>query len=381
MNVKQLSMLVFSALLCACQPVKKQTTINGVLAGIENDTLIVNYFDVSDLTRSNIHRDTIALQNGRFSYQLENDSVPMEAYFYVLPRNGAKASSLHKTVSVVTFPGETVELSGSIDNYKVKGNAFHEAYEEVRSICKPYQDKMNEVSEVIMNMQSDGTLTPERLDSLRQVFMPINTEMKKEMEGYIRQHPDEDISVYMIYDLGKDAGELLDIIGEKAQNGCMAPLYRAIKEAIANQKVREEARNNIKEGVAAPDFTLKDINGNNLSLFSLRGKYIILDFWGSWCGWCIKGIPDMKKYYEKYKDKMEILGVACRDTEEKWKEAVNKYELPWLHVFNSDDADITMKYGIEGYPTKIVIDPEGKVSKIVVGEDPAFYDYLDELFR
>lgn len=381
MNVKQLSMLVFSALLCACQPVKKQTTINGVLAGIENDTLIVNYFDVSDLTRSNIHRDTIALQNGRFSYQLENDSVPMEAYFYVLPRNGAKASSLHKTVSVVTFPGETVELSGSIDNYKVKGNAFHEAYEEVCSICKPYQDKMNEVSEVIMNMQSDGTLTPERLDSLRQVFMPINTEMKKEMEGYIRQHPDEDISVYMIYDLGKDAGELLDIIGEKAQNGCMAPLYRAIKEAIANQKVREEARNNIKEGVAAPDFTLKDINGNNLSLFSLRGKYIILDFWGSWCGWCIKGIPDMKKYYEKYKDKMEILGVACRDTEEKWKEAVNKYELPWLHVFNSDDADITMKYGIEGYPTKIVIDPEGKVSKIVVGEDPAFYDYLDELFR
>lgn len=381
MNVKQLSMLVFSALLCACQPVKKQTTINGVLAGIENDTLIVNYFDVSDLTRSNIHRDTIALQNGRFSYQLENDSVPMEAYFYVLPRNGAKASSLHKTVSVVTFPGETVELSGSIDNYKVKGNAFHEAYEEVRSICKPYQDKMNEVSEVIMNMQSDGTLTPERLDSLRQVFMPINTEMKKEMEGYIRQHPDEDISVYMIYDLGKDAGELLDIIGEKAQNGCMAPLYRAMKEAIANQKVREEARNNIKEGVAAPDFTLKDINGNNLSLFSLRGKYIILDFWGSWCGWCIKGIPDMKKYYEKYKDKMEILGVACRDTEEKWKEAVNKYELPWLHVFNSDDADITMKYGIEGYPTKIVIDPEGKVSKIVVGEDPAFYDYLDELFR
>lgn len=381
MNVKQLSMLVFSALLCACQPVKKQTTINGVLAGIENDTLIVNYFDVSDLTRSNIHRDNIALQNGRFSYQLENDSVPMEAYFYVLPRNGAKASSLHKTVSVVTFPGETVELSGSIDNYKVKGNAFHEAYEEVRSICKPYQDKMNEVSEVIMNMQSDGTLTPERLDSLRQVFMPINTEMKKEMEGYIRQHPDEDISVYMIYDLGKDAGELLDIIGEKAQNGCMAPLYRAMKEAIANQKVREEARNNIKEGVAAPDFTLKDINGNNLSLFSLRGKYIILDFWGSWCGWCIKGIPDMKKYYEKYKDKMEILGVACRDTEEKWKEAVNKYELPWLHVFNSDDADITMKYGIEGYPTKIVIDPEGKVSKIVVGEDSAFYDYLDELFR
>jgi hypothetical protein len=89
----------------------------------------------------------------------------------------------------------------------------------------------------------------------------------------------------------------------------------------------------------------------------------------------------MKKYYEKYKDRMEILGVDCNDTEEKWKAAVEKHELPWLHVRNTDETDITVKYGIQGYPTKIVIDPEGKVAKIVVGEDPAFYKYLDELFK
>ena len=161
----------------------------------------------------------------------------------------------------------------------------------------------------------------------------------------------------------------------------MAPLYKSMKEAIARQKAREEARKNMVEGVTAPDFTLKDLQGKDLTLSSLRGKYVVLDFWGSWCGWCIKGIPDMKKYYEKYKDRMEILGVDCNDTEEKWKAAVEKHELPWLHVRNTDEADITVKYGIQGYPTKIVIDPEGKVAKIVVGEDPAFYKYLDELFK
>ena len=154
-----------------------------------------------------------------------------------------------------------------------------------------------------------------------------------------------------------------------------------MKEAIERQKAREEARKNMVEGVTAPDFTLKDLQGKDLTLSSLRGKYVVLDFWGSWCGWCIKGIPDMKKYYEKYKDRMEILGVDCNDTEEKWKAAVEKHELPWLHVRNTDEADITVKYGIQGYPTKIVIDPEGKVAKIVVGEDPAFYKYLDELFK
>lgn len=161
----------------------------------------------------------------------------------------------------------------------------------------------------------------------------------------------------------------------------MAPVYQAMDNALQEQKAREEARKNMVEGVTAPDFTLKDLQGKDLTLSSLRGKYVVLDFWGSWCGWCIKGIPDMKKYYEKYKDRMEILGVDCNDTEEKWKAAVEKHELPWLHVHNTDEADITVKYGIQGYPTKIVIDPEGKVAKIVVGEDPAFYKYLDELFK
>ena len=61
----------------------------------------------------------------------------------------------------------------------------------------------------------------------------------------------------------------------------------------------------------AKDFTLKDINGNDLSLSNLRGKYVVLDFWGSWCGWCMKGLPDMKAAYEKHKDNLEILGIDC----------------------------------------------------------------------
>ena len=64
----------------------------------------------------------------------------------------------------------------------------------------------------------------------------------------------------------------------------------------------------------APDFTLSDINGKSLSLSSMRGKVVVLDFWGSWCVWCIRGIPDMKKYYEKYKGKFEIIGMDCGDS-------------------------------------------------------------------
>lgn len=381
MNFRYLNMLAAAALLCACQSAPKQTTITGTLTGIESDTLIVNYFPVSDLSRRTIHRDTIAMQQGKFTYLLANDSVPMEAWLYAKPKPGEAMALLRANTGVVLFPGETVEVNGAVNDFHIKGNDFHRAYEEVLALCRPYKERMDSVTQIIVDMQAAGTLTPELGDSLRKVYVPVLEDMLEVRKNYIRQHPDEDISIYLLSGLGREAGDMLDLIGEKVRKGPLASLYQAMEEALARQKAVEEARKNMVEGAEAPDFTLKDLAGNDFSLSSLRGKYVVLDFWGSWCGWCIKGIPDMKKYYTKYKDRMEIVGVDCRDTEEKWKAAVEKYELPWLHVRNTDEADITVKYGIQGYPTKIVVDPEGRVTKIVVGEDPAFYKYLDELFK
>ena len=89
----------------------------------------------------------------------------------------------------------------------------------------------------------------------------------------------------------------------------------------------------------------------------------------------------MKACYAKYKDRMEILGIDCRDTREEWKAAVEQHALPWLHVYNEGTPDVARLYAVQGYPTKIVVDPEGTILKIVRGEDPAFYAYLDELFK
>jgi thiol-disulfide isomerase/thioredoxin len=137
------------------------------------------------------------------------------------------------------------------------------------------------------------------------------------------------------------------------------------------------------DGELAYDFELPNLQGSTTKLSSLRGKYVVIDFWGSWCVWCIRGIPKMKEAYTKYKDKMEILGVDCRDTEEAWKSAVDEHQLPWMQVRCPDDQlqTIAAQYNIEGFPTKVIINPDGKLVKTVVGEDPAFYTFLDELFK
>lgn len=136
------------------------------------------------------------------------------------------------------------------------------------------------------------------------------------------------------------------------------------------------------EGQPAPDFTLNDPEGKPLSLSSLRGKYVVLDFWGTWCKWCVKGIPDMKAYYEKYEGMFEMLSIDFGDNEDTWLNAIDKYDMDWLHVITDEEsaAKLQEEYAIEGFPTKIIVDPEGTIVHITVGEDPAFYKYLDDLF-
>ena len=151
--------------------------------------------------------------------------------------------------------------------------------------------------------------------------------------------------------------------------------------AVNNSESTTRVEQEDTDAMMAPDFTLEDIYGMPLTLSSFRGTYVVLDFWGSWCPWCIKGIPEMKRYYEKYSGKFEIIGIDCNDPVEKWKAAVANYDMPWKHVYNPEGSRLVQKYGVQGYPTKVIIDPKGRVDKVVVGEDPAFYKYLDELFK
>lgn len=145
--------------------------------------------------------------------------------------------------------------------------------------------------------------------------------------------------------------------------------------------LKEQNWKKMTAGYAVPDFKLKDLNGKEVSLADFKGKYALLDFWGTWCRYCVMGLPQMKEYYAKYSDRIEFVGIDCRESEEAWRAGVAKYELPWTNLYNGYDQSLIVEYGIQGYPSKIIIDPEGKVVEAFLGEDPALYTRLDEMFR
>ena len=371
------TLLAGAALLCACQPAQKGITITGTLEGTESDTLVAIISPVTG--GGETVRDTVALQNGQFTIEVTNDTIP--CYVNILPKPaGNRAINMTEFIQVLTIPGQPLTVNGSFKDYEITGNDFYTKYNEAQKEWKDLEEKIYQMSQTAIEMEQQGIAG----DSIRRYYAPARemvAQMVDKHVEYIRQHPDEDVALYLCTRTGNHFEEVFPLLTDQVKNGPLAALYQTLDKAFKEQKAREEAAKKIVEGAEAPDFTLNDLNGKPLALSSLRGKYVVLDFWGSWCGWCIKGIPDMKKYYEKYKGKLEILGIDCRDTEEKWKAAVEKHELPWLHVYNAGDPDVSVLYAIQGYPTKIVVDPEGKIAKIVVGEDPAFYKYLDELFK
>lgn len=150
----------------------------------------------------------------------------------------------------------------------------------------------------------------------------------------------------------------------------------------ASPAVDEVADGVIAEPYApeAPDFTLKDLQGNDVTLSQFRGRWVVLDFWGSWCIWCIRGFPELKENYAKYAGQVEVIGIDCGDTPQQWRDAVRKYELPWVNVYNPvSEYGIDRVYGIQGFPTKMIVNPEGKIVDITVGENPEFYKTLESL--
>ncbi len=144
---------------------------------------------------------------------------------------------------------------------------------------------------------------------------------------------------------------------------------------------REAQRRMNKESVDAANFTLSDLYGSPVSLSNFKGKWVIVDFWGSWCAPCLKGMPELKEMYEAYSGRLEIIGVDCNDTEEAWKNAVARLQLPWVQLYQPKGGTVTATYGVTAYPTKVVIDPNGKIKKVYSGASPTFKEDMAEWLK
>lgn len=367
-----LSCAICTAALLAASCSKPGITVK--ISGLDETELTVAHMNLKDYPVPNdsdprVKKELIKLKNGRAV--ITPDSLPS---LYVI----SPASASQAFIRMIVEPQDRITIRFKADGngyiYTASGSAAADGMtdylETVHSTDVSIDSMVN-----LLNGDPDNKGYFDIYDSLFTVRRMLTA-------VWIRHNADNPSAALLLRNAPLDSvPALYDAIDEGLRTSHLAPLIDETKHNSDRRIATRKAAEATVPGAEAPDFTLNDPDGKPVTLSSLRGKWVVLDFWGTWCGWCIKGIPEMKKYEEKYRKRCTFVSIDCFDTPERWKEGLEKHQMPWIQVYNPDDAPLDKNaivlYGVQGYPTKIIIDPDGRIHKVFAGEGPDFYKELD----
>ena len=384
---KNLIMISAAAFMAAACSNSNTSTLQGQLEGVENGAIVVSVSKLNLMGRE--FADTLQLgPDGKFTYTLEDPNYRdvMISEFQTQEEKEQKKKKAY--FQVVMLPGETVTVTGTMDKPEITSKGFYTEKAKVAELMKGVDEELAQKRAQLAEREKNGEDKAALNAELQEYFTTWRAQHDSIAIEYVKANPSNNYAYYMVASFNEPLrSESMGLLSEKVKQGPMKAFDEAIagikKMAEERQKALAQAREKVAPGMQAPEFTLNDLNGKPLALSSLQGKYVVLDFWGSWCSWCIKGMPKMKEYYKKYSRKMEILGIACGDSPASWKKAVEENALPWKNVINDEKGgtDVSSIYAVNGYPTKVIIDPKGKIVKFVTGESEEFYEFLDSLFK
>ncbi|WP_161964194.1 TlpA family protein disulfide reductase [Chitinophaga flava] len=226
-------------------------------------------------------------------------------------------------------------------------------------------------SEAIMDINS-----PER-----KVFFEKKRAVEDKQLAFVKQYR----STYYALWLFREELMIMGSVVPYGYQGTTVPQLRAFLQANFPEKPEDAferatilkwlAAREVRTGAMAKDFTTLDIYGNKVTLKDCRGKYVLLNFWASWCKPCVAELPAIKKIHSSYSaDHLVVIGISEDKDSSAFLKAVDRYGISWTKIFNK--PDISREYAIPGLPCLFLIDPDGKIIYDRDEETPAQTDSL-----
>lgn len=328
--------------------------------------------------------DSTTIINGQFVFEGEVSS-PKEANILVKHNDIPDNPIMRPVRDVIAFYIENEDISiiasDSIKNGKLVGSELNIEKDRLDSFLKPFYDKYKLLDDEYKNQPNDKKNDPEYIKSLEDRAQKITAEIIKVKREYVSSHLESYLSIVVLNSTLGDDFDAIEI--EK--------LFNKLNEKVRKTELGNQVLNKILEvkktqiNVEAQDFTMNDVSGKPVSLSDFRGKYVLLDFWASWCSPCRRENPSLVENYKKFKDKgFEILGVSLDKSSDrdKWIKAIEADGLTWTNVSDLKewDCEVVSMYSITAIPMNFLIDPNGIIiAKYLRGED--LTKKLEEIFK
>ena len=358
--------------------------LKGNIESEEDLALSIEELTVNDLIVLDSIKTNAA---GDFTYRKDID----DAGFYIV------RVDRNNSVTLLIEPGENIKLTGEANNlpltYEVEGSEGSALLSKLNKRLHTNLAKVDSLADLYRESRYEADFDQIHHE-LNKAYTKIFEDHREFVKQFIKDNSHSLASIIALYQyfgnrvvLSKnDDFEYFEKLSKTLSkkypaNKHVIDLKKRVSEIKRNRMQRKMAEEKLAVGKSAPEIVLPDPDGNLISLSSLRGNIVLIDFWASWHDPCQSANEKLLELYNRYNDRgFEIYGVSLDRTRNQWINAINEKNLDWIHVsdlryFNSPVVNL---YNIEDIPYTVLLDREGKIVAKDVDQQE-LEEYLEDL--